>query len=138
MPSEKSLLANLLNSLRKEIPRAVIFKHADSWTVGMPDVSISFNYKTTWIEAKLGPKFSSTGIQDLTMLRLEKEAHCAKYVVFLQEDKKQTYIVSPKNLTRWREEPDFVFEGFNNLELIKWLQTVHHESNRAERNTRTS
>jgi len=93
----------------------VMFRHEDRTTHGIPDLSITKNRRTVWIEFKYAdPTFSNRGIQELTMLRLASIG-LAFYVVFYFNPKtkvERTYIVDPKDigsdLSLW---VDFV-EGF--------------------------
>lgn len=57
MKTEKAFLAKLLPDLRKRLePKgAVIFKHNDFYTSGVPDFTITIDGRTTWWEAKLAP-----------------------------------------------------------------------------------
>lgn len=62
MPSESQFTSKLLRALRARMPNAVVLKHSDSFSGGIPDFSIT-NFdsyiaenKTVWIEVKLlGP-----------------------------------------------------------------------------------
>jgi hypothetical protein len=51
--NETTKLSTFLKKLRAAIPGAVIFKHADKATRDIPDVSITWRKRTTWLEAKL-------------------------------------------------------------------------------------
>lgn len=129
MPSEKSLLSSLTDSLRKELPQFVVIKHADMWTVGIPDLSVTGNLDTSWYETKFakdGP-FKSTGIQDLTMLRLANQSHHARYIIYESRKRlKETFIVHPNNLQNWATQFEFRFEGFNHDAVVNYIKKVHN------------
>lgn len=48
----------------------VILRHEDHYTAGVPDVSISFNNRTLWLEIKFD-RLRSRGIQRETLRRLK-------------------------------------------------------------------
>lgn len=51
--TEAQLTYRLTRMLRLRLPQATVFKHADGFTAGMPDVSISWEGHTVWVEVKL-------------------------------------------------------------------------------------
>lgn len=52
--TETQFTSKLVRALKDHLgPDFVIFKHADGYTAGIPDISISFGQRTLWIEAKL-------------------------------------------------------------------------------------
>lgn len=75
--NESQFTRELFELVRRKLsnlydPPPVIFKHADRWTKGIPDVSITMNGKTTWYEVKLTTnKRIFEPIQVQTMLRLQ-------------------------------------------------------------------
>ncbi len=129
MPSEKTLLTSFLEIARRECPGAVIFKWADMFNVGVPDVIFTMNLFTTFLEFKFAdPDFSSKGIQELTMLRLATQSHHARYVIYekLGRKEKRTYIVHPKDFANWKTRFSFVFEGFDHQSIVNYLRKIHH------------
>ena len=54
---ERDFQRKLLSALKKHpaLGGAVIFKHNDYMTAGVPDVSITLNGATTWFELKVHP-----------------------------------------------------------------------------------
>ena len=51
--TEANFTLELLRELRRHLPNAVIFKHADGYTKGVPDFSITLRGLTAWFEVKL-------------------------------------------------------------------------------------
>ena len=51
--TETKFTSKLVKELRMRLPGAMIFKHADGYSAGIPDISISWQDKTNWYEAKL-------------------------------------------------------------------------------------
>lgn len=66
----------LVKTLQQAMPVAVILRHEDIITAGIPDISVSLGYRTVWLETKVG-KWKTTGIQRHTLRRLK-----GFYVVF--------------------------------------------------------
>jgi hypothetical protein len=50
--TEKNLVTEIKSHLKKQLPGAVVFKHNDGFTAGVPDISMTY-HGITWIEAKL-------------------------------------------------------------------------------------
>lgn len=96
--TEHTLLDGL-QSVLKRIPEqeAVVIKHADAFTAGYPDLSITMNGRTIWWEAKYAkPTIKGTGLQLLTARRLAKVGECW-YIVYQQTGSTihETHIVRP-------------------------------------------
>ena len=51
--SESTFTQRLLRSMRIRMPFAVVLKHNDAVTGGIPDFSVPLNGKTSWFEVKL-------------------------------------------------------------------------------------
>ncbi len=51
--TEATVVRDIVKGLRSRLPGAVVFKHADISTAGIPDISISYRNHTTWVEVKL-------------------------------------------------------------------------------------
>ena len=82
--TENQLLSSCLKLLRSQLPGAVIIKHADPMTSGVPDVSITWLGKTSWWEFKAGAKIKwANELQQLTCRRLAAAGSCR--VVFYEE-----------------------------------------------------
>jgi len=124
--NEAILKAALVQETRAALKQAVVFRHEDKFTHGIPDMSVTYNGHISWWEAKYAdPKFASRGIQELTMLRLNRAAH-ARYVVYWeQKHDKRTYIVEPAHIGQsvdlW---PNFV-EGFNHTFVVEYIRRHH-------------
>lgn len=52
MINERNITEKLMERLRADLRGAVVIKHADSFTAGVPDVSVSIVGSTNWIEVK--------------------------------------------------------------------------------------
>ena len=95
--------ADLVKLLRATYPSAVVIRHEDRWTSGIPDISFTLDQHTTWIEVKLAdPDFESKGIQELTMLRLARVTTAFYVVYYSWRGQQRTYIVEPAQIKNWK------------------------------------
>lgn len=91
---ERDLVRDIIEAVQKRLPRAVILKHNDMTTAGIPDISVTSRYgmepekRTTWIEVKLlKEKETLSTIRQhfdklqLTTLRLLANEGHAHYIV---------------------------------------------------------
>jgi hypothetical protein len=51
--TESDYTRQLIRALRQRLPKAVTFKHADMFTMGVPDFSTTLSRCTNWFECKL-------------------------------------------------------------------------------------
>ena len=51
--TETQFTSKLIKELRQCLPGSFIMKHADGYSAGIPDISISSGRDTLWLEAKL-------------------------------------------------------------------------------------
>lgn len=80
--SESKIVKRLREHLEVGLPGAVIIKHTEHLRAGVPDLSVTWHGKTTWLEVKFeNPTFVSNGIQRLTMKALAREGR-AVYAVY--------------------------------------------------------
>jgi hypothetical protein len=110
----------------KSLVGFVLLRHEDIRTVGMPDASLTGYGNTSWMEFKHAtPDFTSSGIQELTMLRLAA-AGFARYVIWHEKadgTAKRTLIVHPKNLKTM--EPEEWCVGFNHKWVVEYFRRRH-------------
>lgn len=95
--TEASVARSLIKALKVEMPGSVVIKHADQFTSGIPDLSVTWSGRTVWLELKVTP-VKSKGIQHLTACRLAAAGLC-RYVVY-DERKHKTFLVEP----RWLDD----------------------------------
>lgn len=90
---ESKLTKALLKEIRARMPYAVVFKHTEQVTSGVPDISVTYRGRTMWVEVKRVLRgFRDTGLQALTMKQLAAVG-LAYYVVYdLERDK--TFVIS--------------------------------------------
>ena len=53
MHSESHYNSLIVKALRQRLPHGVVFKLADTFTTGVPDIVVSLNRRTSWFEAKI-------------------------------------------------------------------------------------
>lgn len=73
--TEHDVKRQLLLSLHKQLPGAFIQKHADRFTIGIPDLEIALNGVTAWLELKMLhlPTRSNTRIRlDLVVMPAQR------------------------------------------------------------------
>jgi hypothetical protein len=125
MKNESGLKSKLMQQIKKDLPGFVALRHEDVRTSGIPDLSMTGLGRTSWYEFKhSAPTFKSSGIQELTMLRLAA-AGVAWYVIW-EENKhgiKRTLIVRPKCLTELY--PEASCSGFDHKFIVGFMKKVH-------------
>ena len=93
---EKDLVRRLKKTLETRLPGAVVIKHSDAIVAGVPDLSVTWNGATTWLEVKhdVG-KIISREIQRWMVKRLAIQGRCL-YVVYRDRAKEgpRTYVIS--------------------------------------------
>lgn len=70
--TESQLTGKLIKFVRVKRPDAVVFKHSDRTTVGVPDMSITCCGLTRWYEVKVEPNWPPTKIQVATMAKIQR------------------------------------------------------------------
>lgn len=130
--NEAKLNQDLKKALKLAFPSAVVLKHNDRTTSGIPDLSITYLGSTTWLETKLAdPEIRDTAIQRDVCIRTSK-AGCCLYVIFDNKNTPSTNIVHPLNLQIWRTDPLQRWPGFNNTLVVNYIRSLHQRL--AERN----
>ena len=121
---ESGLKSALMRQIKIGLPGFVALRHEDVRTSGIPDLSLTRYGRTSWWEFKhAAPNFVSSGIQELTMLRLATAGR-AWYVVWHEYGSlKETLIVRPKNLKALTPEASCM--KFNHLFVIEFMRKVH-------------
>ena len=122
--TESQITSRLLKQLRDDLTGAVVFKHNDRITSGIPDFSVTCSNRTSWWECKLAdPQFCGQGLQELMMLRLAAAGY-ARYVVWEQRrGLERTLIVHPKHIGDLMPEAWCV--GFDHRWLVEQIRKAH-------------
>lgn len=83
--TEGQFNAKLVKELRQRLgPGAVVFKHADAYTAGIPDISVTLNDRTLWLECKLTT--NKKWFEPLQMAMLQKLR--GYYIIWSPETKR--------------------------------------------------
>jgi hypothetical protein len=92
---EGDFTRQFVKELRTILPGSVVFKHADTLTGGIPDLSITWQGHTTWVEVKIvrGGRTWFTALQSQNCFRLAREGRCL--VVQYDVDRDSTQISTP-------------------------------------------
>jgi hypothetical protein len=121
--TEASLKGDLVEKLRKKQPTWVIFRHEDKSTSGIPDISITGRGNTIWIEVKFAnPDYKSTGIQELTMLRLASQGK-AFYLIY-NKPKDMAMLVPPRLFHVPEQHYGMISEGLDHDWVIEMIENL--------------
>lgn len=116
----KAKLMAVLRSAKRGVP----IRHENTAVSGIPDISYTDSQLTTWWEIKLAkPNFDSTGLQELTMLRLAAWGY-ARYIVFGM-DPLCVAVVHPKHIKEWYDKAERLIPGWNYGEVVRFILKVH-------------
>ncbi len=125
--SEVKLRIELCNAIKDDIRGCVVLRHEDVFTSGVPDMSFTWQGRTTWIEAKYAnPRPQGRGRQKITCCELEVAGRC-RYVIWDENSgHRQTLIVRPRDVFRgnWREAIERA-EGFDHQFIVEFLRRSH-------------
>ena len=124
--NELELQKNLISAIRLGLRGSVVFKHSDRLTSGIPDLSVSWLGRTTWLEIKFAnPKFIGKGIQKKVMQDLSRVAKCA-YVIFAHRKTGglETVVIAPDSVDDWESCLD-VAPGFDYGFVVQYLRRAH-------------
>lgn len=136
MKRESELRSQFLKALAKELPAFVALRHENMRLGGVPDLSITGNQITSWIEFKSAdPTFSGTGLQELTCSRLAAQSRCY-YVIWCERCGVKTTMVIDPNVVRtsadtpqarkpWLMEAVAVTAGWDHLWLVNLVRQWH-------------
>lgn len=130
MRQEHHFVRDLLRLLRDEIEdRGVVLKHSDYALSGVPDITITWNGRTSWWEAKHAtPRIQGTGLQHLTARRLAAAGHCW-YIVYETHSANgdRTCLVRPEHVgENGYFRPDAFHTGIDHAFILDFIRRVHH------------
>lgn len=67
--TESQFQSKLRRALQARLPKAVIWKHNDRFTAGIPDLSVTHEGRTTWLELKVNQR-AVTLLQQIMLKRV--------------------------------------------------------------------
>ena len=95
----------LRGKLKAEIPEAVIIKHSDRFSAGVPDTSVTYHGHTWWFEVKIVKNLGRwwKPVQHRFLARLNQQNDCrAKYIIIYCE---RWYLLEPNDVEPWTQNP---------------------------------
>jgi hypothetical protein len=108
-----------------------MWKHADRFNRGYPDVTNAWKGITSWWEIKHydNEPFKSPPQQEITCQRLSQQALC--YYVIYEERKgfRNTRIVAPEEIGNWTETL-IRTTGFDHAWVADFIRKTHYENSR--------
>ena len=119
MKLERQYVRELRKILAVDLENAVILKHADQVTSGIPDLSVTWNGSTFWIEVKRGSTIKARGIQVFTAARLAKQGHC--FFVLYSED--STSIFTPEQVEA-KLSPEMICPGTDHHAVAVYIRNL--------------
>lgn len=132
---ESDILRDLLKYLRENVEgkkRGVILKHADAFTAGIPDFSVTWKRKTSWYEVKhtySSDTISGTDLQWLTARRLSQAGHCYYLIYQSHGQMKRIDIVKPEDIVegkRFRSSAGFQYQHlFDHQPVLDFIKKIH-------------
>lgn len=131
--TEGDLKRKLCKAVAQAMPGAVIFRHEDKFSAGVPDVSITWGGVTTWWEVKfepLGQTSRPTKLQLYTLERLAKQGHAG--LILYRERKRE----GGKNSHVWLADNDQdtvkTIPGYDHGTVARLINKVHLFPSRKE------
>jgi hypothetical protein len=124
LPSEATLKSALMKEMRKQLHGAVLFRHEDQYTSGIPDISTTFNGRTVWWEVKYAkPSIRGRCIQHFTCNELARNGMCFYIVYREKKNERQTLIVHPRFIDSLQSNT--ICKGFNHSWVITHIKAAH-------------
>jgi hypothetical protein len=126
--NEATVRANLTRQLRFELRGAVVFRHEDFRSGGIPDTSVTWKGLTIWLEIKYAnPRIISRGNQKETAKRLAKTSHCWFVVYEEIKGERRTVIVHPDEIGDLSKVPDERVKpgSFDHEFVVNFVRKIH-------------
>lgn len=124
---EARLKGLLVKAIRAQLPGAVVYRHEDTFTAGIPDVSVTWEGVTSWWEVKaepLGRTSTPTALQLRELERLSRHtvAGLLTYRERKREGGKRTVleVFAPD-----RENPTTVWPAYAHTAVANAILTYH-------------
>jgi hypothetical protein len=98
---EKRLQAQLSSFFKHKMPAAVVYRHEGQRVAGLPDMSVTWNNHTSWLELKhaVNGHIRTREVQKVRMHDLARATSRFWYVVYYEDKNgKRTYILRPEEL----------------------------------------
>lgn len=115
--TEAPLSQGLVRDLR-QLPGSMVIKHADHLTCGVPDISVTWHGRTTWLEVKRvkNGRVIQRGLQHYTMRKMAQQGS-AFYVYYTDEE---TQVLDPETM-----EILVSCSGHNHELVVSFVRRMH-------------
>ena len=132
--TEATLKRELMRSLQTLLPDAVALRHEDRFISGIPDLSITFQGKTSWWECKYADPFCiSSQLQRHLCACLARHGSWCQYIIFqrgiarpVDPRPRQIRVVNPEDFDQWDYLGRVLSDGrFDFHSLVRYFQEVH-------------
>jgi hypothetical protein len=94
--NEAYLKGRLRKAITTALEGAVVFRHEDQFSSGIPDMSVTWERRTAWVEVKYAPLGRSTGatkLQAYTLDRLRKAGSVSLLVTYRETKRHGKHII---------------------------------------------
>ena len=124
--TEATVRRSLMKTFKTSCPTAVTIRHEDLFTKGIPDLSVSYDGKTSWWEIKYAnPSCTTTKIQQFVCDDLNDHGFLCRYIIF-REDPRQIRVVHPHAFRDWKTTGLVISEGaFDYQALVDYIKRIH-------------
>ena len=145
---ESTIKSTLIKYLSEHLKRSKVLRHEDRLTAGIPDISITWNMNTSWLEVKLVTvvqrhnmsmyKLKARQQQTLTAVQLAVAGgRCWHVLYVIESDKtKSTWIVHPQSILNGDHSGGYVYisikvlkgervSGFQHDLVVEFIRRTH-------------
>ena len=132
--TEATVRRDLMRQLQIQLPAAVAIRYEDRYTRGLPDLSVSYNGKTSFWEVKYAdPHCVTSKVQRYLCTQLDHQGFQCRYLIFqrgiarpLNPRPRQIRVVKPEHFDQWERLGLVLCQGrFDYSAFGCHLLTVH-------------
>ena len=132
--TESSVRRDLMRWLKIQLPTAVAIRYEDRYTKGIPDLSVSYNGRTSFWEIKYAdPHCVTTKVQHHMCSALDREGFHCRYLIFQRgiarprsARPRQIRVVKPEDFDQWEHLGLVLCEDFFDYAAVgDHFRTVH-------------
>jgi hypothetical protein len=125
--NEAYLKGQLRDCFKKHLRGCIVLRHEDHFTAGIPDASITWKKRTTWLEAKHArPTPKALGVQIDTCNQLSISGYCWFVVYQERRGERRTLMVEPQSFYDLDSIPgECVTSGFNHYFVVDFIRSTY-------------
>jgi len=117
--TEATVRRDLMRQLQIQIPAAVAIRYEDRFTKGLPDLSVSYNGRTSFWEVKYAdPHCVTSKVQHYLCTQLDTQGFHCRYLIFQRgiarprsARPRQIRVVKPADFDQWEHLGLVLCEG---------------------------